>query len=216
MEGSLTMKARHFLSLVLGAGWLLAAPPALAHGPATDDDGTMAMHHQGGGHHMGAGSHHGQGSMMPPWMAPGYGFPKIPPGHSGMMRGPGHPGMMRGPGHGCGSGWGMRHGRAMADQDGDGLVLAEEAAARAEATFAYRDQNGDNKLSSDEFQGRSWGPWHYHGRHREGRFKRLDENDNGSVDRAEFFAAHEADYEAADGDGDGKVTVWEFRAAPKR
>ena len=44
----------------------------------------------------------------------------------------------------------------------------------------------------------------------------MDKNGDGSVDHAEFIVWHEARYQAADLNKDGKVSVWEFRAIMRR
>jgi hypothetical protein len=46
---------------------------------------------------------------------------------------------------------------------------------------------------------------------KEARFGEMDADKNGSVTKAEFLAAAQAHFKAADQDGDGQVNPWEYR-----
>lgn len=95
------------------------------------------------------------------------------------------------------------------DADGDGLVSPDEAAARREAAFVSLDGDEDGRLTVAELAPfaplRGW---------RE-RFRAMDTNADGAVDRAEFMAGGQRHYDASDLDGDGAVTVWEYRSRPR-
>lgn len=166
------------------------------------------------------------GGWGPGWQPYGWGL-------GGAWGGPGMtgPGMMGGGPAGGMMGAGpmggmMGPGLAPVDADGDGLVSAEEASARAEAAFDRLDPDGDGKVTREEFL--SMGPWGALGADpataahpmaarmaevRQARFAELDADGDGILTRAEHFAAAEAAHGAADANGDGAVSVWEFRAA---
>lgn len=108
---------------------------------------------------------------------------------------------------------GMR-GMAMLDRDGNGMISAEEAAGEHEAMFEAMDDNGDGVLDKDEFMAvapRGGG----RGMHREDRFDELDANKDGNISKGEYMAGAEKSFKAADTDGDGTVTVWEYHAQPR-
>ena len=44
------------------------------------------------------------------------------------------------------------------------------------------------------------------------RFKAMDGDGDDTVTLAEFMSKVQANYDAADANADGKVTIWEFRA----
>ncbi|NQV82922.1 MAG: EF-hand domain-containing protein [Rhodospirillales bacterium] len=111
----------------------------------------------------------------------------------------------------------------LADLDGDGRVSADEAAVRHEETFAIIDANDDDTLSIEEylavrFGGGPYGPGL--GPHRaemdkrkRARFNSMDTDGDGIVRKSEFLAAGEEQHKAANTDGDGKISIWEYRAA---
>lgn len=168
-----------------------------------------------------------QGAPADPQLAQMWGGPcgGYGPGWMGQGQGRGY-GYGYGQGQGQGQGWGMRRGPGWAgggapvDLDQDGVVVAEEAAAHAEQRFALLDLDGDDVVSEDEFMEaapahrrmRPWGGAQRMYRFRTERFKEFDADEDGSVSRAEFIGSAQAAFERADSDGDGKVTVWEFRA----
>ncbi|MGL5117233.1 MAG: EF-hand domain-containing protein [Beijerinckiaceae bacterium] len=111
---------------------------------------------------------------------------------------------------------GMGQGRyAMIDQNHDGVISADEAAAHFEQVFAELDTNDDDTVTREEFVvGRPDG-----GRgseimrtRREERFLAMDTDKDSKLGHAEFLDAHKVLFIAADTDKDGKVTPWEFRA----
>lgn len=155
------------------------------------------------------------------WMGHGY---HMGPGHGYMHpQGPGYghmheygPGYRMGPGRGQGRGF-MMFGTI--DQNEDGVITADEAAARWESVFAAMDSDGDGALTEDEYMGVRMGPGSGWGPHHEGRqeskrarFKTMDKDEDGKVTKAEFIDGGRAQFESADADKDGKVTPWEFRA----
>lgn len=128
--------------------------------------------------------------------------------------GPG-PGMMMGPGGGMGPGMRMMR----VDLDQNGVITADEAAAWHESAFAAMDEDGDEAVTREEFlavqmgAGPGTGP---RAAMREQRrvqmFTMIDGNSDGKLSLEEFLGQGEATFAAADRDGDGKVTAWEFRA----
>lgn len=102
------------------------------------------------------------------------------------------------------------------DQNGDGIVQPDEAAARFEQRFDSFDANGDGAVVKDEYmaihmQMGANGRMPQYSK-KEALFAAMDSNKNGKVTKAEFLSAGEKRYKAADSDGDGKVSVWEYRA----
>ena len=191
-----------------GALALLLGGAALAHGPSGPGMGFGGM---GDGHDWSFF----WGRPGPMEWPEGWGF-----GMGGMM-GPGFGGMMgpgmMGPGFGgMGFGPGLGFAAGPLDADGDGAVSADEASARAEIAFARLDPDGDGLVPEAEFLGAAaMGAFARHpmAERRAARFAALDADGDKVLTRDEFFAAAEADYGAADTDGDGTVTVWEYRSA---
>lgn len=155
-----------------------------------------------------------------------------PPAQPGDCWGQG-PGAGMGYGMGRGGGWGPGQGRmgqgmmgpgiAMIDADSDGMISVDEAATHGEDMFAMFDLDSDDAVTEEEFMeaapGPHWNarPWRQGGgggayRHRAERFKSFDTDGDGKASRAEFIGSVKAAYDAADADGDGQVTVWEWRA----
>ena len=105
------------------------------------------------------------------------------------------------------------------DVDGDGFVSAAEASRHAATTFALFDADSDDTLTEDEFIDSAFVAMPMGRRNterlyvnRRARFAELDTNGDGTVTRAEFINRAQLAFEAADVDGNGQVTVWEFRA----
>jgi hypothetical protein len=175
----------------------------------------------GGPHGMmgwGMGPYHGYGHMHP---GMGYGMGRrdhMGRGYEG--RGPGYP---MGEGYGMGPRYGMGRGfhrMPLIDSDENGTVSAAEAASHAEEVFLAMDADEDGDLTLDEFASVHFGP---QSRGEEGvrprrqqrkaeRFAEMNADGDDTLTREEFMAWHEARFEAADDDGDGNVTPWEFRS----
>jgi Ca2+-binding EF-hand superfamily protein len=130
-------------------------------------------------------------------------------------QGPGQ-GMMMGPGGGMGPGMRMMR----VDLDQDGIITADEAAAWHESVFAAMDEDGDEVVTREEFlaaqmgMGPGTGPRAAMREQRRGqRFDMMDADSDGKLTLDEFLDQAQATFAAADQDGDGKVSTWEFRAA---
>ena len=144
-----------------------------------------------------------------PWQ--GYGMGPGAPDMSGyaMMRGWGDP---NAPGRGR---------FALIDANEDGTVSGEEAASHADMTFAAMDIDDNGSLSLDEYMNARMGPQLGFNQDREAamqarkaaRFDPMDTDKDNAISKAEFIAASKAHFDAADADGDGKVTPWEMRAS---
>ena len=130
----------------------------------------------------------------------------------------GYPGMAMGPGmrHRPMLGGG-RQGPAL-DADGDGIVAPDDAARRHQMTFRRLDRDGDELLSQDEFVSRGGRGFRFAPPHmrrteqRQQRFEAIDSDQDGQLSLVEFMSAGERRFAASDLNGDGMVTVWEFRA----
>ncbi len=111
----------------------------------------------------------------------------------------------------------------LADLDGDGFISDDEAALRHEEAFALIDANDDDTLTLDEYMAvRFGGGPHGAGlgprradmdKRKKTRFESMDADDDGIVRKLEFLTAGEEQHRAADTGGDGKVSIWEYRAA---
>jgi len=97
------------------------------------------------------------------------------------------------------------------DVDGDGTVAREELEAGLRQYFRQADTNHDGRLDPDEVAAENLR-----------RIKRdgsaaiplIDWNHDGFVDFNEFASGVRSQFEQMDIDGDGKVTIDEFRHAP--
>lgn len=155
------------------------------------------------------------------------------------------PGAGRGPGMGMGPGGGMMGGRGMIDLNQDGLVAADEAAAFHDMRFEMLDADADEIVTKAEFtdptagmgmsfeqmqanmaarmgdeaaaqmMSRMQARLDAREARREARFAEIDANADGNVSRDEFMTAGETAYAASDLNGDGRVTVWEYRRRPR-
>ncbi len=105
------------------------------------------------------------------------------------------------------------------DTNADGIVSASEASHHAGVGFALFDIDEDGQISEDEYldsaptampRGRSNIERLYV--NRIARFKTMDVDGDTHVTLAEFMATAQENFEAADANSDGNVTVWEFRA----
>jgi hypothetical protein len=125
-----------------------------------------------------------------------------------------------GMGWGCGMGQGGHMRFAAIDQNGDGSIGDDEAAANAEAVFVVMDADDSGDLTEEEFVETHMGwaqGWHHgrreamEGRKRE-RFTAMDTDGDKLVSQVEFLAAAKEHFAGADTDKDGKVGAWEFRS----
>lgn len=124
--------------------------------------------------------------------------------------------------YGGGMGPGMMGGSgraALIDQNADGRISDDEAASAAEEAFVAMDADDDQVLTKDEYfsvqMKRGFG-WNVERQaamqeRREKRFAELDSDKNNSVSRIEFMNAAKENHDAADLDGDGDVSPWEYR-----
>lgn len=113
----------------------------------------------------------------------------------------------------------------IADLDDNGTISIDEAAVRHEEMFALIDDD-DDTLSIEEYmavrfggalgegQGAGHGPRRIAMDNRKrARFKSMDKDSDGRVRKLEFLALGEEQHRAADTNGDGSVSIWEYRAA---
>jgi hypothetical protein len=105
------------------------------------------------------------------------------------------------------------------DTNLDGSVSASEASAHASIGFSLFDGDEDGQISQDEYLDSAPSAMPMGRRNverlyanRTARFAEMDADGDTNVTLAEFMAAAQASFEAADGNSDGTVTVWEFRA----
>ena len=106
------------------------------------------------------------------------------------------------------------------DEDGDGLISDDEAAANVESVYYAIDADDDGFLTLDEFMAVRMGPQRgYNPARRQAReaakrdrFEVMDGDGDGKVSKAGFLEAGRKRFVSADTDGDGRVTPWEFRS----
>lgn len=109
---------------------------------------------------------------------------------------------------------------AIVDENSDERIGADEAAAWRESVFAAMDADNDNELTMDEYmtirmgkqEGKNPEKQAKRQAEKKARFKPMDADNSGQLSLGEFLFAGKARFEAADTDGDGIVTPWEFRA----
>ncbi len=108
----------------------------------------------------------------------------------------------------------------LVDWDGDGVISADEAARRHEEVFTLIDADADGALTLAEYLSVRFGRGAEGGanreemdKHKSVRFESMDADDDKRVRKTEFMAAGEKQHGAADTNGDGKVSIWEYRAA---
>lgn len=105
---------------------------------------------------------------------------------------------------------------ARMDRDGDGRISREEASRMPDARFQALDANSDGFLSKDELAARRGGPERRGSCDRAGGFlKKLDQDGDGVVTRAEARAASIAHFEKMDKNSDGVLTRDEMRHGKK-
>jgi hypothetical protein len=127
-------------------------------------------------------------------------------------------------GQGSGRGGMMVERFQIIDQNEDGVIVADEAAAWHEAVFFAMDADDDGALTMDEYMAVRMGsgggnnPERMAARHEQKatRFAPMDGDGDGVVSQAEFMAGGLARFEAADTNDDGKATVWEFRSQHRK
>ena len=104
------------------------------------------------------------------------------------------------------------------DRDGDGKVSRTEAEAHYDWLFGLLDRDQDNEIVKAEFEialgSKQQEPARLeaHVARLETLFSRLDLDGDRVLIRAEFFDACGAHFSTSDADGDGQVTVVEFRS----
>ena len=129
-----------------------------------------------------------------------------------------------GPGYAPGGGWHFMDRFAAVDQDQNGVVTAEEAAANVEFVFIVMDGDEDESLTFDEYMsvrmgaglGRNIARQQARQARMEARFKSIVADQDGVLSKLEFMRAAERRFAASDHDGNGEVTPWEFRASRTR
>jgi Ca2+-binding EF-hand superfamily protein len=105
-----------------------------------------------------------------------------------------------------------------ADSDGDGALSTAEAEAMAERMFEHRDADGDAVLTKEEFMATKGGRRLAADQKakleavRAKRFADMDKSGDGQVSAEEYFAAAQDRFDAADANGDRRVTMEELRA----
>ena len=124
-------------------------------------------------------------------------------------------------------GWRMRQPvmARIVDENGDGVISGDEAAASYEGLFESMDADGNGMLTNDEYMaarmGAGAGEVFYGSRNQQMQererngFKTMDTNGDGKVSQREFMVACRERFQTSDLDKDGKVTVWEFRSQPR-
>lgn len=117
-----------------------------------------------------------------------------------------------------GTGAGTDRHMALVERDGDGIIVAGEAAAWHETLFVSLDPDNDGALSAGEFAAGGMGPGARTGRQErhEARFGEIDENKDGQVTIDELLGTASERFEAADRHENGQVSVWELRIARHR
>src|SRR5215831_814414 len=148
-------------------------------------------------------------------------------------------GPAKGKGQGPGTGPGTGHGTGgrvfemfrSIDTNGDGLISADEAAARREKVFQSLVGKDGDSLTADKFLlpanqasakkvsktskkdgHKDFQELSYAGMQARKKqvFKSMDENNDGKVTKDEFMAAGKKRFEESDTDKDGYLTAWEF------
>ena len=109
------------------------------------------------------------------------------------------------------------------DADSDGVISDAEAAANREELFITMDADEDGALTLEEYRAIGSGPgpmmagvegpFHVQAQERKAAaFTAMDSDGDSGVSQREWMAAGQQRFAAADQDGDGTVTVWEFRS----
>ncbi|MCQ1780730.1 hypothetical protein NOJ05_26280 [Neorhizobium galegae] len=105
------------------------------------------------------------------------------------------------------------------DQNDDGRISDQEAAATAHDVFIAIDADDDSQITTEEYlavrMASQWG-WNQQRQsamqaRRETRFAEMDPDKNDAISKVEFMDAAQARHKAADADKDGYVSPWEHR-----
>lgn len=120
---------------------------------------------------------------------------------------------------GFGSGGRMNITAMTIDGNDDGIVSSSEASQHASAAFSVFDGDGDGQLTEDEYLDSAPAILSRGRRsverlfvNRIAAFAAMNADGDETVTLPEFMTKAQKTFEAADINGDGKVTVWEFRA----
>ena len=109
---------------------------------------------------------------------------------------------------------------AIIDQNDDGRISDDEAAAQREFVFASMDSDDDGELTEEEFMSVFMGRGESRNSERveqrqqakRARFAPMDKDNSGKVSVTEWMAEGQERFASADMDKDGIVTPWEFRS----
>lgn len=102
------------------------------------------------------------------------------------------------------------------DQDGNGVVSRDEAAARAAKKFDAMDANKDGQLSDAEYRDHAKARWAQHREHiqakMKARWEKIDTNRDGLLSRDEATASPRLAerFDKLDADKNGQVSAQEF------
>lgn len=220
------MRHRHALSVIgLAATTIVGAgASALSQQPTSADANPNVL--AGCPYH---GMGYGMRGMAPGMMgwgrAPWHGYGHMGSGMGygvdcGYRMGPGYQGKPR---YRLAQGYGRQGGLQrfpLVDRDENGIISAAETAAHAEEVFLSMDADANGNLTLEEFSSVHLGPqWRgdesvnaRRQQRKAERFAEMNADGDELLTREEFMEWHKARFEAADDDGDGNVTPWEFRS----